>query len=252
MGIPTYKITVLKLAEAKIDKSMITYGVGLGTVMNIPYLGFLVRGNGHVIVVDTGCHSADWVSSHILPCTQSEDEKITKVIEKAAGLKPADVDIVINTHLHFDHCGNNREFHNARFYVQEREWHHAHHPVENQAAFYRDTSFCFDPPGVDYFTWVFLNGDAEILPGIKVLFTPGHTPGCQTVLVKTDEGTVALTGDTFNVMENLRNRIPGGITSDVGEWFASVDKIRAVADRVICGHDTALVPFQSQDFPKLD
>lgn len=251
MGIPTYEIIALKMAELEVDKSTITYAIDFGVLIKVPVWSVLIRGQGHKILVDTGIHSREWVNDNVAPTVQYENEKIENAIQEAASWSVDDIDMVINTHLHYDHCGGNPLFKNARFYVQHSEWEHAHDPIESQRWIYNDTSFLFDPPGVDYFAWQFLNGDCEIIPGIKVIHTPGHTSGGQTVLVKTGDGTVAITGDAANVMENIEKRIPVGIFSDMEQWFKSLDKIKKYADMAICGHEVSIVPYQEKGFPKL-
>ena len=110
-----------------------------------------------------------------------------------------DVVLVINTHLHFDHCGGNRRFAGTPTYVQRLE-HEAsagsdylHEWVEFEGADYR-----------------LLDGDAEIVPGVSVLFTPGHSPGHQAVVVETDDGLTVLGGD---VTYSMRELIAGGSPS---------------------------------------
>jgi N-acyl homoserine lactone hydrolase len=249
--IPNYEVVALKMGTLDVDKSTITYALDFGQIISVPIWAALIRGEGHRILVDTGIHSREWVHEHVAPCVQGDKEKIENAILEVAGWKPDDVDIVINTHLHYDHCGGNPLFKNARFYVQHTEWEHAHNPIESQRWIYNDTSFLFDPPGVDYFAWHFLYENSEIVPGIKVIPTPGHTPGGQTVLVKTDEGTIAIAGDAANLQDNIRDRIPVGILSDTDQWFRSLDRIRRYADRVICGHDPSLEAFQNSRFPEI-
>jgi N-acyl homoserine lactone hydrolase len=98
---------------------------------------------------------------------------------------PREVPLVINTHLHFDHCGGNRLFPGTPIYVQRRELEAAREPdytIREWVEF-------------DGATYVELDGEAEIAPGVRVLPTPGHTPGHQSVLVDTDEGLVVVAGD---------------------------------------------------------
>ena len=98
---------------------------------------------------------------------------------------PRDVLCVINTHLHFDHCGGNRLFAGTPIHVQR---------AEREAA--RAEGYTI-PEWVEFdgATYVEHDGEAEILPGVRVLPTPGHTPGHQSVLVDTDDGLVVLAGD---------------------------------------------------------
>jgi N-acyl homoserine lactone hydrolase len=98
---------------------------------------------------------------------------------------PRDVSLVVNTHLHFDHCGGNRLFAGVPIYVQRTEREAAREPgytIPEWVEF----------PGARY---VELDGEAEIAPGVRVLPTPGHTPGHQSVLVETEDGLVVVAGD---------------------------------------------------------
>ena len=102
-----------------------------------------------------------------------------------ASLIPRDVVCVINTHLHFDHCGGNRLFAGTPIHVQR---------VEREVARGEDYTI---PEWVEFdgATYVEHDGAAEIVPGVRVLPTPGHTPGHQSVLVDTDDGLVVCAGD---------------------------------------------------------
>ena len=95
------------------------------------------------------------------------------------------VALVVNTHLHFDHCGGNRLFPGIPIHVQARE-----------LADSRDPDYTI-PEWVDFegATYVEHDGEAEVLPGVRLLPTPGHTDGHQAVLVDTDERLVVLGGD---------------------------------------------------------
>jgi N-acyl homoserine lactone hydrolase len=102
------------------------------------------------------------------------------------------IEAVINTHLHFDHCGGNRRFAGVPTYVQRAELAAVSEPD------YVVEWVRFD--GADYRE---LAGDAELFDGISVLSTPGHSPGHQCVLVETDEGLVVLGGDVTYSMDEL-------------------------------------------------
>jgi len=96
------------------------------------------------------------------------------------------VALVVNTHLHFDHCGGNRLFPGIPIHVQRRELADARSEEDYTV-----------PAWVDFLgvTYVEHDGDAEILPGVRLVPAPGHTAGHQIVLVETDEGPVVLGGD---------------------------------------------------------
>jgi N-acyl homoserine lactone hydrolase len=96
------------------------------------------------------------------------------------------VAIVVNTHLHFDHCGGNRLFPGVPIHVQRRELADAR--TEDDYTIPEWVDF----PGA---TYVEHDGEAELVPGVRLLPAPGHTAGHQIVLVETDEGPIVLGGD---------------------------------------------------------
>src|SRR5258708_16023746 len=112
----------------------------------------------------------------------------------AAGVAPEDIDIVINTHLHFDHCGWNTvrrgdrmvaTFPNAKYYVQKQEWEHGRLQLERDAISYMSPNY---DPLLESGQMVLLNGDRELLPGISVKVFPGHTANMQAVIIERGGG----------------------------------------------------------------
>jgi glyoxylase-like metal-dependent hydrolase (beta-lactamase superfamily II) len=112
----------------------------------------------------------------------------------ATGVAPEDIDIVINTHLHFDHCGWNTvrrgdgvvaTFPNATYYVQEREWEHGRLQLERDAISYMSPNY---DPLIESGQMVLLNGDQELAPGISVRIFPGHTAHMQAVMIESGTG----------------------------------------------------------------
>ena len=121
---------------------------------------------------------------------------------RAAGFEPDDIDIMIDTHLHFDHAGGNTfrdqdgqvrlSFPRARYLVQKGEWEFAHLRNERiQASYLPDN---FDPVQAAG-RFEFLEGNEEILPGISVLRTPGHTPHHQSVVIHSEDETAIFLAD---------------------------------------------------------
>ncbi len=105
------------------------------------------------------------------------------------GLAPEDIDIVINTHLHFDHCGWNTirrgdrivpTFPKAKYYVQKKEWEHGRLQLERDAISYMSPNY---DPLIDSGQMELLEGDREIVPGVSVKVFPGHTANMQAVIV---------------------------------------------------------------------
>ena len=109
---------------------------------------------------------------------------------------PRDVAFVVNTHLHFDHCGGNRLFPGVPIHVHARELADARSLDDYTIREWVD---------FDGATYVEHEGEAEVLPGIRLLPTPGHTNGHQSVLVDTPDGLVVIGGD-------------------VGVWFGELEE----------------------------
>lgn len=97
------------------------------------------------------------------------------------------IDIVINTHLHADHCGGNHLFAGKPIYVQRRELEDA----RSNATEYPLREWV-DAPGVQY---VAVDGEFELLPGLRLLPAPGHTAGMQVVVIETDDRPIIVGGD---------------------------------------------------------
>jgi N-acyl homoserine lactone hydrolase len=126
----------------------------------------------------------------------------------------AGIDIVVNTHLHADHCGGNHLFPDKPIYVQRRELDDARsdegeYPIREWV----------DAPGVQY---VPVDGEHELLPGIRLVPAPGHTPGMQIVVVETGERPVIVGGD-------------------VAVWFGEFDEPPTEGRRRVLALDPELV-----------
>lgn len=117
------------------------------------------------------------------------------------GVSPDDIDLVVLSHLHADHCGGSTHvldgrlvptFPRARYYVQQREWQDAHRPNERTRATYYSVNF--DPLQVSGQLHL-LNGDAFITECVRVVVAPGHTAGMQTVVVESGGQTAVFSSD---------------------------------------------------------
>jgi glyoxylase-like metal-dependent hydrolase (beta-lactamase superfamily II) len=120
----------------------------------------------------------------------------------AGGIAPEDVDIVINSHLHFDHCGWNTvrdqngkfvaTFPRAKYYAPEGEWQYARHPSERDSISYIPENY---DPLVESGQMTLLKGGEEIVPGISVKTFPGHTAHMQAVMVQSQGKTACYISD---------------------------------------------------------
>ncbi len=127
----------------------------------------------------------------------------------AAGVAPEEIDIVINTHLHFDHCGWNTvrrgdrvvaTFPNAKYYVQQQEWEHGRLQLERDAISYMSPNY---DPLLETGQMVLLNGDQEVLPGISVKVFPGHTANMHAVIIESGEKKACYISDLIPTSNHL-------------------------------------------------
>ena len=201
----------------------------------------LVRAGGKTIVVETGNGSKLDAKQRSIYNVQDGDPLMDSL--GRVGVRPEQVDLVINTHLHFDHCGGNTRkvngrllptFRKARYVVQRGELEHAMYPTERDRASYFPENFA---PISKEGSWDLVDGDAEIMPGISVTRIPGHNANIQAVVISGGGKTLAFVADLIptrhhtplpwimaydlyplQTLETKRQWIPRMVT---GEWIVA-------------------------------
>ena len=128
----------------------------------------------------------------------------------AGGIAPDDIDIVINSHLHFDHCGWNTirdksgkivpTFPRAKYYAPEGEWQYARHPSERDAISFISENY---DPLVESGQMTLLKGGEEIVPGISVQTFPGHTAHMQAVIIRSQGRTACYISDLIPTIAHI-------------------------------------------------
>ncbi|SEB38556.1 N-acyl homoserine lactone hydrolase [Paramicrobacterium humi] len=131
------------------------------------------------VLVDTGM-------TRLHPAVADLDPRLLPLSEQDFNLDG--IDLVVNTHLHFDHCGGNHLFAGTPIYVQRQELLDARTETDYTIPEW------VDPPDVDL-RYVPVDGELELLPGIRLLPAPGHTRGTQVVVIDADEQPVVIAGD---------------------------------------------------------
>nr|HID59275.1 N-acyl homoserine lactonase family protein [Desulfobacterales bacterium] len=227
-----YVIYPLVVGANETDQGIMTYQRGYGTRIWIPIYVFYIKGGDKKILVDTGLEEfmvpeevGKEYGLNILPF---EDALAT------LDLKPEDIDVIIHTHLHNDHCENDYKCVNAKVYVQKKEYDFFKNPHPIDHRYYSDIL-----DGVDI---VEIDGDANIMEGIDVIFTPGHTPGGQSVSINTSKGRAIITGFCCND-KNFPETGPvvaSGVHINAIEAYESAKKIKEMADILIPLHDLAV------------
>src|SRR3989449_3839547 len=191
------------------ERSGLFYGEFSSERVQIPIACWLVRTSEAMILFDAG------LSPRAVPGLMrndplarfTEEDLLVRRLD-LVGLEAENVDLVILSHLHYDHAGGAGLFPKSELVVQKDEYSYAHHPASFFESFYYRKNF--DLPG---YRWRLLDGDTELLPGVTVLRSDGHTPGHQSLLVELPESApVILSGDACYWREDAhKERGPGGV-----------------------------------------
>ena len=187
------------------------------------------KGRIHKILVDTGGAQPDGVKWQ--PYYRTERESLDQALQDI-GVSPEEIDMVILTHLHWDHASNNRLFPRARFIVQKKEYDYLMAPEPEVKPGY-------DLSRVLKTKYELVDGDSDIIPGISVVLAPGHSAGMQCVVVETRAGKYILGGDLITLFENweAKPHVPNGVHYDLKTILESLDKIDRIQGAVLPGHD---------------
>ncbi len=214
-----------------LDKSFLVFGKYQGVKYKAALKPLLVRTEKENIIVDTGVGNLPPKYQKYHDVIRKKQEELRYSLKKA-GLRPRDITLVVNTHLHFDHCGNNRLFENSKFLVQTEEIRYAYFPDRfMRVSYLRDF---FDVEG-DYLP---VRGKYSIEDGVDVVPTPGHTIGHQSLVVKWKNRNLVYTGDAAPLAENIERRNITGMIYDAPQGAQSIDLLRRIENPVyIYSHD---------------
>ncbi len=210
--------------------------------IEIPVSCFLLRHAQGNVLFDTGCHpevaedpQARWgdLSRFMVPLHGPDEGLLTGL--SGLGLGPDDIDVVINSHLHCDHCGCNEFFERATFIAHEDELTAARASTSDRNGYF--------PEDWDHFTYDALTGQRDLFNDgrIVLLPLPGHTPGSTGALVGLDrDGEFLLASDAISVRESFDRDIAPKNTWQADPLLASyaeARRIEAGGATIVCGHD---------------
>ncbi|MEJ2718927.1 MAG: N-acyl homoserine lactonase family protein [Deltaproteobacteria bacterium] len=260
---PTHLIKVLDLGDlGGIDSSFLVNKYNPGAVVNVPCYAFLIVGETiPPIIVDTGVKEdqLDIMNRLGMTCTQRSDQKISYQLAKY-GLDISDIEIVLHTHLHIDHAGNDRLFTNAKIIFPRKELMFA-------VADIMDAQY---PP--EYITYLveqihvpgkvrLIDAPQPLFPGIFLEPTEAHTWGSMNIRVNTSQGLAIICGDVIYSQQRqcFSNEVFVEVTKhaehvgfafgdrstgnywNLWEAKAGVQKVMAEADLVLPIHDPLVV-----------
>jgi N-acyl homoserine lactone hydrolase len=227
-----YTIHPLVVGVNETDQGIMTYLRDYGKRIWLPIYVFYIKGGEKNILVDTGLE--EFVVPEEVGQTYGFDVLEFEDALATVGLKPEDIDVIIHTHLHNDHCENDYKCVNADVYVQKDEYEFFKHPHPVDHRYYSDI--------LDDVKVIEVEGDSSIFDGIDVIYTPGHTVGGQSVAIRTSEGKAIITGFCCND-KNFPTTGPAispGVHINVMEAYDSAQKIKAMADILIPLHDLSI------------
>lgn len=195
--------------------------------------GYLVRHPRGLLLFDTGIGEADpdtesWYRPRRIPLTETL---------AARGASLADVTVVVNCHLHFDHCGGNPLLAGRAVVCQRQELDIAHRQDYTIANL-------VDYPGARY---DLLDGEAELWPGVHVVPTPGHVAGHQSIVVECDDGSIVLAGQSHDTASGWSGDALAAAAPGLGHvaplpvppaWMARL--LAFDPKRVVFAHDAAV------------
>lgn len=234
---------IIPLGTCNCPYEVVAPGVQDGNLIKLPVPSYLIKlDDGRNLLIDTGMsrlHITDpratWRGTEMIdvlvPEMTDEDDLQTRLSD--LDVRPTDIDYVINTHLHFDHAGNNDLFEKATFFVQREHYDFAtgNNMFPNQY---------WNLPKL---TYELLDGETELFPGIEVILTPGHAPAHESVMVRLPEsGNMVVCGDAVYTQDNFDYDAWGGQADPVAAAESGA-KLKRIADKesalLLYGHDPA-------------
>lgn len=258
---PDWTITPLVVALGpQREKSRFTYMHNFGDTVDIPYVSWLLRDGTHAVLVDSGCSAADYAAKVRPPDGPlmlagerfADVQDIVPLERRLAdeGLSISDIDLLIQTHLDWDHTMNTPAFADTRIVVQRSEWEQVPaHPLFASTYAPRETYAAIEALDLEL-----LDGDREILPGVELMVTPGHSPAGQSVVVQTAQGPHVIVGmctiaENFWPPEDVLAKgtytvIPTGMHIDPIVCYDSMQRIKAIPEaRILPFHDIAVLDY---------
>src|SRR3989338_7774239 len=232
-----YQVYALKYAERDMTACQFFYREASHAPLTLNYYVWLILGGPHPILVDTGFLDdearARGIRNYVSPAAMVE----------RVGIKPGDVPIALITHLNYDLWAGHSLFPDAEYWIQRDEVAFWTGPFGRYEAFRQSAN----PDALarlvtlNYANRVrIIEGDREVLPGLRVHRVGGHTARLQIVTVETGRGTVVLASDASHFYRNVETSQPVRIMTSLPEMLAAFETIHTLAGAerlIVAGHD---------------
>jgi 4-pyridoxolactonase len=221
------KIYLLASGTLVLDRSHMLWNIDPGNPVRFPVYSVLVDHPEGLFLFDTG-YDLEHVQ-RVLPFEepiQQPNESISEQLE-AVGHSPEDVQVLVNTHLHFDHVGGNRFFTKGKTVLHRKELDQGRNPEPFERLGYSDKQF--DHGAANFET---IEGDTEIAKGLQLLETPGHTIGHYSLLVeRANDRPMLFTIDATYTQENYDKEINSSFHIDPVAGVRSIRRLKEVAQQ---------------------
>jgi len=233
-----FEVVALRLGLLEVPKSLNSFGLSADAgIETVPIMAYLVRDGYRCVLVDCGVPPADECAKRHRRIVDGSRMDVGAALH-TVGCSLSDLAFVVLTHLHWDHLGCMDEHPDVEVCVQRRELEYAAAPAGSQRRGYglpadRERH----SPRWSARSYRIFDGAVGLGPGLRVIPTPGHTPGSQSLLVRTSQGSAAIVGDTVPVGRNVQEQCPPGVHVSIGDWRSSMALLLSSADEIYCGHD---------------
>ncbi len=225
------KLSLLCDGFLTMDKSFLVYMKYMGQPYEAALKTLLIQTNQDNILVDTGAGELPEKLQKFYKVNRKPEQNL-KAQLTLHDLKPQDINIVVNTHLHFDHCGNNALFPHAKFIIQAEEYDYALEPERFQEVAYAKELFNFKA------NLQLIHGEFTLSDEVTLVPTQGHSIGHQSVIIKTAERNCVYCGDAAPLRENLERRNIPGVLYCSHHALEAIDRLKAIDNAVyIYSHD---------------
>ena len=224
----TTRVYLLDNGSLAMDQTFITWNHGHGIEVRFPVYAIYIDHPQAKILVDTG-FDKEWVERK-LPFEkphQSQEQTIVAQLAKI-GVTPDDIDYLVNSHLHMDHCGANTHFPKTNFVMSKAELRHAYVPDPWERLGYDRVLVEIPNAKIELLE---LNGyDYELVPGVTLIDTPGHSSGHMSLVVKLgSQPPMVFPIDVAWTKENLEHKKLMGLHTDPNDLLHSMLKMQNIA-----------------------
>lgn len=255
-------IVPLNVGNMLWDHSEAVLRRGIGIKHEGNFICWYIGGTDFPILVDSGLPDekrSQKYHGYTTP-TISADQQVENALKKK-GIDPASIKMVIQTHLHWDHCGNLGLFPKAEILVSDEELKFALNPLPVAYAAYEAFGMGLEPSWIKHMNRfkIVKMQDRQIASGVSIFPSPGHSPGGISVLVQTSQGPYVIVGDNVMAFEalnpepdkNIPFNIPGVYTDMMAIWDSierSLARVNGDRKRLLPGHDRLV--FQQERYPQ--